>query len=60
MSYNGWRNYEAYRLSLGFPNWPALRMRLERASEGTPDGVRWDDPKVGEAELTAILVENQS
>ena len=66
-TYNGWSNYETWNVALWLQNDEGLYnlaqemgsyedllpMFYEFGSKETPDGVRWDDPKVNNIELNS-------
>ena len=68
-TYNGWTNYETWNIALWIQNdksiWnyvcdndvccyeELVEAFYDYGSKETPDGVKWDDPKVNSAELNA-------
>jgi len=59
--YNGWKNYETWNVALWLhgnfygEGWEKLKQDLP---ERTPDGVRFDDPKVNVEEIEQMLLES--
>jgi len=59
--YNGWKNYETWNVALFLhgrdynEGYEELKQELP---ERTPDGVRFDDPKVNVAEINQMLSEH--
>ena len=69
--YNGWANYETWNVALWLQNDEKLYEMAIRNSKyeilsskiegsGTPDGIRWDDPRVDVKEIDLMLSEEMS
>jgi hypothetical protein len=68
-TFNGWANWETWNVALWIQNdealynvakrydrYDALIPRLENGwGQMTPDGCRWDDPKIDGLEINAML-----
>jgi hypothetical protein len=68
-TYNGWTNYETWNVSLWINNDEGLygackgfykydqviELMYECGSKETPDGVKWNDPKINQFELNEML-----
>jgi len=58
--YNGWANYETWNVAMWLQGcndmgYNAMRQHLP---ERTPDGVRYDDPKVDVKEIEEMFLES--
>lgn len=69
VTYNGWTNYETWNVSLWIQNDEGLYNAARRydsydellqdlydcGSKETPDGVKWNDPKINHVEINEML-----
>jgi len=67
--YNGWTNYETWNVALYIQNDESLyhacrrmsdyseviEMLYDCGSKQTPDGVKWNDPKINHIEINEML-----
>jgi len=71
-TYNGWTNYETWNVALWLGNdanlyelagmyrehgYKSLSHMLMELTPATPDGVKWNDPKVNAVELNEMMAE---